>query len=553
LILPTEHGQYPGPFPQGNGTIATITFKEAYTPLYPESAASCNLTLQDVELVDADKNEIAYETQDGYYEISPMQKPMLATEPAVHNATAKGQIFTVNVNLNDVDRRWRLVGVQFRLTYSSDLLEVLNVTEGPFLGQFNQTPTQPYTWFGSFIRSDTYYGPHVLVGTLILPTEHGQYPGPFPQGNGTIATITFKAISQPTIEPQPPANSTLALLDTEMVNDLDEGQEIPHDVLSGLYQIASLKYPVASFTFTPSKPSAGQVTLFDASQSYDPDHAIQNYAWNFGDGQVKTTNSATTGHVYAELGTYNVTLTVTDIDGLTNTTSLLIDVGTFPPLALNLDVGSLHFRSETAEFNMLVTDFGEPVNTTRLEAKLFFNGSILQDLSSSIEHASTGLYRIPYTIPANAEAGTYTLMVEAEYYEVKGTGIKSFQISPTLTEKIIEIEGGIATIQSNIGTYQTELRNINATLTGLIVNSKGELLAKIDTSLGSITTSLNSINATITQIDGNTATLSTTLGDVKTKLDGIQSTATTTLYIASILSAITIILALAILILVRKK
>jgi hypothetical protein len=46
---------------------------------------------------------------------------------------------------------------------------------------------------------------------------------------------------------------------------------------------------------------------------------------------------------------------------------------------------------------------------------------------------------------------------------------------------------------------------------------------------------------------------STTLGDVKIKLDGIQSTATATMYVASILSAIAVILALAILMKVRKK
>jgi PKD repeat protein len=588
MILPNATGQWPGPFPTGNGTIATITFQIIYQPLYPESTMTSPLNFIESKLIDSDGSEIPHEESDGYFEISPLPPIELEVDPAVYNALVRGEIFTVDININMLYPIYQLIGVHFRLGYNATLLRVLSVTEGPFLALFNQTSTPPYTFFAAFDEPDNeLFGSHVVVGNMILPNATGQWPGPFPTGNGTIATITFQTLLQPTVEPQPPGGCALDFIETKLIDV--EGKIIAHITSSGLYQIAPLKYPVAKFTYKPLKPSAGEVVIFDASQSYDPDYTIQNYTWNFGDGITETTQSPTTAHVYAEPGIYIVALTVTDIDGLTNSTSSSIDVGLYPPLEVEVDVGSIHFKGEIAEFNILVQEFGEPVNATMLEAKLYFNGMLLQDLSSDIEYVTTGFCRIPYTIPANAEAGTYTLLVKAEYYKVKGASIKSFIISPTLTQwddSIVEIKNGVATISNGVtylylnltavnatitslienskgeilaeistavGTITTRLNAINASLAGLITTSKGEILAQINTALGTLTTKLDAINATVTQVNGNTLAISTTLGDVEAKLDGIQSTATTTLYAASILSAIAVILAAVILMILRKK
>ncbi len=103
-----------------------------------------------------------------------------------------------------------------------------------------------------------------------------------------------------------------------------------------VYQISSsnidylpLKYslpPVASFTFIPTYPIVGEVVTFNGSSSRDLDGQIVSYFWNFGDGNTETTTSPTIQHTYSSLGTYTVTLTVTNNDGLTNTTSKQITV-----------------------------------------------------------------------------------------------------------------------------------------------------------------------------------------------------------------------------------
>jgi len=83
---------------------------------------------------------------------------------------------------------------------------------------------------------------------------------------------------------------------------------------------------VASFAYSPTTPLVGQSVTFNASASYDPDGTITQYSWNFGDNtKVNETDSIST-HTYAAVGTYNVTLTVTDDDEQTDTTSAIVAV-----------------------------------------------------------------------------------------------------------------------------------------------------------------------------------------------------------------------------------
>jgi PKD repeat protein len=58
----------------------------------------------------------------------------------------------------------------------------------------------------------------------------------------------------------------------------------------------------------------GQIVVFDASGSYDPDGKIEFYRWNFGDGTSEILD-VYPSHLYSNLGTYLVNLTVIDDDG----------------------------------------------------------------------------------------------------------------------------------------------------------------------------------------------------------------------------------------------
>lgn len=62
---------------------------------------------------------------------------------------------------------------------------------------------------------------------------------------------------------------------------------------------------------------AGTPVFLKGSCSYDADGSIQAYSWDFGDGIEG--NGADATHTYSRPGTYTVTLTVADADGLTGT------------------------------------------------------------------------------------------------------------------------------------------------------------------------------------------------------------------------------------------
>ncbi|MDH3646052.1 MAG: PKD domain-containing protein [Gammaproteobacteria bacterium] len=91
--------------------------------------------------------------------------------------------------------------------------------------------------------------------------------------------------------------------------------------------------PVAP-TADPNGPYAAQVgesITFDGSGSSDPDGNIVTYAWDFGDGTAMGTGVMPT-HAYSAAGTYDVTLTVTDSDGLTDTASTTATISQVQPL-----------------------------------------------------------------------------------------------------------------------------------------------------------------------------------------------------------------------------
>jgi PKD repeat protein len=84
---------------------------------------------------------------------------------------------------------------------------------------------------------------------------------------------------------------------------------------------------------------------FDASSSYDSDGEIASYDWQFGDGV--SASGAAVSHTYSADGTYNVTLTVTDDEGASSSTSQAVMVTT-PGAPGTMHVGDL-FATTTNE------------------------------------------------------------------------------------------------------------------------------------------------------------------------------------------------------------
>ena len=345
-----------------------------------------------------------------------LPQPELRIEPQTYSASTLGETFNISVNIYNVTVEHRLVTVQFRVGYDPMLLQVLGVFEGPFMQSFNNTSTPPYTLFVYYVEDDPLYGPNVLVGIVIYPNDTGVWTN-FPYGNGTLAIITFKAISQMWY----PLSCNLTLFDTLLVND--DAEEISHTAVGGSYSIS--EKPL-SITYEPAKPSLGEVIIFESTQYVYGNETI-NYAWDFGDGYNMTTNEPTAYHIYASIGSYDVTLVVSYGDEMTNAT-ITVQVGFYPSLTVDIETSAMYYRRETIEFYILVSSYGKSVNTTYLEALLYYNGTLYANLTEFINTLGEGLYMIQYNLGANAQTGTYTLVVNARYYDLYGTAIKSFNV-----------------------------------------------------------------------------------------------------------------------------
>lgn len=307
--------------------------------------------------------------------------------------------------------------------------------------------------------------------------------------------------------------------------------------------------PHVSVEYSPLDPYVGEAVTFNASTSYDPDGTIVDYVWDFGDGTVE--HGVVKPHVYEKGGTYTVSCTAIDNDGLNTTLKIEITVQR-TTLNLQVKTGTLHFPGEIAEFYVLASSLGEPVNVD-VSAQLYFNESLYANLTGVIETVGLGFYRIPYTIPWNASAGTYTLIVKAKYYTLSGVSIESFLISQTLANLntyIEEIRGSIANIViPNLGAINLNLTAMNVSLEKIFLN-----VIAINGTTAAIQTTLGMVNGTVARIESNMATIVVPgLGQIQTDVSGLigaQETWVTPQYLImafSLVAAISAVLSVALL------
>ena len=77
----------------------------------------------------------------------------------------------------------------------------------------------------------------------------------------------------------------------------------------------------------PYTGTEGVPISFDGTGSTDPDGSIASYDWDFGDGTVIPNAGPTPTHTYSAAGVYNVTLTVTDDAGVSDSAGTTADIG----------------------------------------------------------------------------------------------------------------------------------------------------------------------------------------------------------------------------------
>jgi len=438
--------------------------------------------------------------------------PWLEIQPA--RRLVLSEEFEIDIAIKHLAVDWRLFGIQFNLAYDTSLLKVVSASSGPFFESFPWTTSAPYTYVFIYPKS-TYVT--VVVGLLDGGAEPPGYV--YPNGEGVVVRVRFKTTNNVEMHTSYPISFTISNVIFGNVN----AQEIPSYPSKGASYYIRIDPPIPEFNYKPLDPVIGETITFNASASYHTSPfeniTIIDYEWNFGDGSKGTGMIAT--HVYGEPGIYNVTLTVTDNNGNSRSISKLVTISRCY-ITVNVDVGTIYFRGEIAEFYIQTSIWGKPVDVSTITAKLYSRGTLQLDLTPLVTHVDTGLYRINYTISPTASTGIWLLTVEANYFTLTGTNIKSFQISSTLTSwdaQLTSINNGIATIQTDVGTIRINLTDLKAEIVSI---ENG--MATVSTTLGNVTARLSAINATVIDIQKGLVTVSTTLGNVITTLTGINAT-----------------------------
>ena len=122
--------------------------------------------------------------------------------------------------------------------------------------------------------------------------------------------------------------------------------------------------PIADFSYSPEFPLVGETITFNASASHDPDGSIIEYEWNFSDGNVTTVANPVITHVYTEPGTYTVNLTVTDDDGLTDSSIKSVTITKVRSIiTVNIDYATVAVGSNVT-INGTITPVQVDVNVT---------------------------------------------------------------------------------------------------------------------------------------------------------------------------------------------
>ncbi|MGQ9539102.1 MAG: PKD domain-containing protein [Candidatus Bathycorpusculaceae bacterium] len=177
----------------------------------------------------------------------------------------------------------------------------------PPVAIFSYTPTYPETnQVVTFDASDSYDPDGYIVSYM------------WNFGDGTPTVVENDPITYHTYTSYGDYNVTLIVTDNSSLTAEETAK------------IHVSQHPLAVFTFSPPDPLIHETVTFDASESTPDGGTIVSYTWDFGDGNITSTENPIITHAYNNYGTYTVTLNVTDSEGKWDTTSQQITVEKAP-------------------------------------------------------------------------------------------------------------------------------------------------------------------------------------------------------------------------------
>ena len=179
---------------------------------------------------------------------------------------------------------------------------------------------------------------------------------------------------------------------------------------------------------------------FDGSQSSDRDGSVTNYSWEFGDGTSSLGSQA--NHTYTSLGLFTATLTVSDDDGASSSTSVQIKSHA---QAAGYYTGFI-FSDVTQSFTEVAVIIGTDLNIHAYD-RFNFRTSYWGDLSVTEDRAtgvlSAEVWDPAFVFPGGSTVGIVNVAADISarqyvigtYSGVADTGTVDIQYLPELSER----------------------------------------------------------------------------------------------------------------------
>ena len=230
--------------------------------------------------------------------------------------------------------------------------------------------------------------------------------------------------------------------------------------------------PVANFAYTPYYVAVETPVVFNASQSYNPDGAsLVAYTWNFGDGNITTQNNPLITHTYAAIGVYNVSLTVTDTDGLTANATTIVPVYTTVPIinvAITQITKSAYIPNYPGNVTVADANFGDIVNINVTAAN---EGTVNETFTVSVYYGNytMGIQTVTNIAPNSSQILQFSLnttSVPFGYYNI--TAVASTILGQTNTTGntlngglLIVTTSGDITGPNGLPSLKIDIRDVN--------------------------------------------------------------------------------------------
>jgi subtilisin family serine protease len=297
-------------------------------------------------------------------------------------------------------------------------------------------------------------------------------------------------------------------------------QPVPGETVTGNNVVSAMISVHFLITLNPSSGPVGAL-LNVSGTDFTPSNIV---AVTFNDLYIGCATTDSSGNFTF---TFNVPVSVAGTQVVKAYDAYVIGKANFTvvevtPLGLQLDCGTVHFSGEIVTFYAQTTFKGQPVDATITETLLYKPDGTTGTVP--LQQVATGLYKGSYSLPSEAEAGSYALTVTATYETdsiiSNGASFKSFLVSPTLSgwnALLVGLNGTVGTIRTDLGLLQVQFDEINASLASFSGN-----VVTLNSTLGTIQTDLHTIKLEVTAINGTTATIQTVLGTVNGTVTSIN-------------------------------